>query len=66
MVSLHHARQELLREIVVGERVDLERQVEVFLSGVDNCLAARDTSIVNQDGRVAECAADLRGGICDG
>ena len=58
MVAGDHVGEELLREVVVGERVDFEGQVEVFLGGVEDGFAARDAGVVDENCGVAECAAD--------
>ena len=65
MVAVHHVREELLCQVVVGERVDFERQIEILLGSVEDSFAARDARVVDQDGRVAERSADLLGGIFD-
>lgn len=66
VVVLDHVRQELLGEVVVGEGVDLEGQVEVFLGGVEDGLATGDAGIVDQDRGVAKRAADGGGSGADG
>lgn len=66
VVVLDHVGQELLSEVVVCERVDFEGQVDVLLSAVEDCAAARDTGVVDEHGGVAERGADLRGGGSDG
>lgn len=65
MVVLDHMWEELLGEVVVGEGVDLEGQVDVLLGAVEDCAAARDTRVVDEDGGVAERGADLSGGGFD-
>lgn len=66
VVVLDHVREELMGEVVVGEGVDLEGQVDVFLGAVEDGAAARDAGIVDEDGWVAERGADFGGGRCDG
>lgn len=66
MVAFHHVRQELLRQIVVRKGVHFERQIQVALGGVEDSFAAGNAGVVDQDCRVAERAANLRGGVFDG
>jgi hypothetical protein len=53
-------------EVVVRESVDFEGQVQVFLGGVEDGLAAGDAGVVDEDGGVAERGADGGGGGGDG
>jgi hypothetical protein len=59
-------REELLSEVVVGERVDFEGQVKVLFSSFENRFAAGYAGIVDEDGGVAEGAANLGSDVLDG
>jgi len=66
VVGGDHGGQELLRQIVVAEGVDLEGEVDVLLCRLEDRFAACDSSVVDQDRGVTECGADGRGGGGDG
>lgn len=66
VVRAHHGGEELPRQVVVGECVDAEGQVEVALGGVEDSFAACDARVVDEDCGVAQGGADLAGGGFDG
>lgn len=66
MVGSNHGRQELLREVVVAEGIDVEGEGDVALGAVKDRLAARAAGVVDQDGRVAEVGLYGRAGGVDG
>jgi hypothetical protein len=61
-----HTREELLRQVVVAEGIDLERQVDVLLGRLEDGLAPCNSSVVYEDRGVSECGADGGGGRGDG
>jgi hypothetical protein len=61
-----HVREELLRELVVADGIDLEGEAQVVVRGVEDGLAARKASVVHQHGGVADFGLDLGGGFFDG
>jgi hypothetical protein len=56
----------LLSEVVVGEGIDLEGEVEILLGRVEDGLATGDAGVVDEDSWVAEGAADGGSGGGDG
>lgn len=58
--------EELLGEVVVREGIDFEGQIEILFGGVEDCFAAGDAGIADENGGVAEGATDLGGRVFDG
>lgn len=66
VVAADHVREELARQPVVGEGVDLELEASVGLAAAEDGAAAADAGVVDQDGGLAHGGADGGGGIGDG
>lgn len=58
-------REERLDDPEVGKGVDVEGEADVTGAGVEESLAAGDTGIVDDDGGVADFAANLVGDRVD-
>ena len=65
VVALDHAGQEGLGDPVVRQRVDVKGEAHITGRGIENSLAAGDTGVVDEDGWVADLAADLVGDLVD-
>ena len=65
VVGRDHMREERLDDPEVGKGVDVEGEADVTGAGVEESLAAGDTGIVDDDGGVADFAANLVGDRVD-
>lgn len=66
VVAGDQAGQELLGQDVVRDGVDVEGEADVLLGALEDGLSACDTGVEDEDGGVADGAADLSGDRGDG
>ena len=66
MIMRDHVGNELASELVVGDGVDAESDVEVGICVLEEGLAAADAGVEDQDGGGAEGGAEGGGGLVDG
>lgn len=66
LVLLDHGRQELAHRVPVAEQVDAENLLQLARRRVDDGVRGADSSVVDENGRVPNLAANRLGGIVDG